>query len=151
MKHLRINKQKKALQLVNTWDQDRIQMDKSVFDVVLKTLYVGTKNELHLENEIYATAKLKVPPKEADRLWNVLMSSGWVVPAVGFGRAGKVELTKAGYQLMATFGGYKEYLESVENSQKPQTIIMPYQVEDEEEEQKTIAAKAGDKKTNKKK
>jgi hypothetical protein len=34
---------------------------------------------------------------------------------------------------MATFGGYKEYLESLEASNKPQTIIMPFSVESEDE------------------
>jgi hypothetical protein len=133
MKHVRINKQKKAIQMINSWNENRIQMDKGVFDVVLKTLYVNGKAELDLEKEIFAVARLKVPHNEADRLWNVLISSGWVAPAVGFGKAGKVELTKAGYQLMATFGGYKEYLESLEASNKPQTIIMPFSVESEDE------------------
>lgn len=135
MKHLRISKQKKALQLINQWNEHRSQMDKSLFDVVLKTLYVNSKSELDLEKEIFAAANLKVPHTESERIWNVLMSSGLVSAAVGFGKAGKVELTKQGYQLMAQFGSYKQYLESVEASQKPQTIIMPFSVSDEDEGQ----------------
>jgi hypothetical protein len=135
MKHPRISKQKKALQFINQWNEHRGQMDRSVFDVVLKTLYINSKSELDLEKDIFAASKLQIPKTESERIWNVLMSSGLVSAAVGFGKAGKVELTKQGYQLMAQFGGYKEYLESVENSQKPQTIIMPFSIDNDEEQE----------------
>ena len=131
MKHIRINKQKKALQALKTKNLDRSELDKNVFDMVLKVLYLNThKSEMDLEKEIFAGSPIKIPQKEAERLWNVLTSSSWVSPAVGFGKAGKIELTKAGYQLMSQFGSYMEYLTSVENSQKPQTIILPIALPD---------------------
>ena len=126
MKHIRINKQKKALQALKAKTLDRSELDKNVFDMVLKTLYLNTnKSEMDLEKEIFAGSSIKIPRHEAERLWNVLTSSSWVSPAVGFGKAGKVELTKAGYQLMSQFGSYIDYLTSVENSQRPQTVILP--------------------------
>jgi hypothetical protein len=141
MKHHRHKSQNalKRMKVKPTVSLDRSEMDKRVFDVVLKTLYNNAhRSGLHIENEIFRPSNIKVPPHEAGRIWEVMMSSGWVSPVIGFGNAGKLELTKAGYQLMSMFGGYSEYLTSVENSQhQPQTIILPIQVQaDEEEEQK---------------
>jgi hypothetical protein len=62
----------------------------------------------------------------------VLTSSGWVSPTIGFGKAGKLELTKAGFLMMSQFGGYSQYLASAQSNQ-PQTIILPIQVEGEEQ------------------
>jgi hypothetical protein len=131
MKHLRINKQKNALKRINNWKADRSERDKGVFDAVLKTLYNNASSELDLEKEIFKISRIKATKKEAEHIWNVLTSSGWVMPSIGFGKAGKLELTRAGYQLMSQFGSYKEYLKSVEDSQKPQTIIMPIAIETE--------------------
>lgn len=139
MKNLRIRKKKNLLKVrYNPNSTDRLELDKHVFDVTMKCLYNNSdKSELGFENEIIPYTKLKLPKKEVLRLWNVLASSNWVAPTVGFGRAGKLELTQAGYQLMSQFGGYREYLATVENQQKPQTIIMPFQV-DVEDGPKTV-------------
>lgn len=136
MKNIRIRKKKNLLKVkYNPNQNDRLELDKYVFDVALKCLYNNSdKSELGFETEILPYTKLKLPKKEISRLWNVLATSNWVAPTVGFGRAGKLELTQAGYQLMSQFGGYKEYLAGVENSQKPQTIIMPIQIEGEDEQ-----------------
>jgi len=116
----------------------RLELDRYVFDLVMKCLYHNSdKSELSFEAEILKHAKVKLPHKEVTRLWNVLASSTWVAPTVGFGRAGKLELTHAGYQLMSQFGGYKEYISSVEEGQKPQTIIMPISVSNEDDEPAT--------------
>ena len=73
-----------------------------------------------------------------------MISSGWVTPVIGFGNAGKVELTKTGYQLMSQFGGYSEYLTAAAAAnQQPQTIILPIQIQDDHEEQ-TIQLPAAD-------
>ncbi|RYD55193.1 MAG: hypothetical protein EOP56_16740 [Sphingobacteriales bacterium] len=137
MKHHRHKSQNalKRMKVKPTVSLDRSEMDKRVFDLVLKTLYnSANRSGLHIENEIFAPSKVKIAPHETGRLWEVMISSGWVSPVIGFGNAGKLELTKAGYQFMATFGGYSEYLTSVANSQQqPQTIILPIQVQAEEE------------------
>ncbi len=137
MKKTRIRTKKnlrKAITFKPT-ETNRLELDKYIFDVAMKCLYHNAdKSELGFETEILKYAKVKLPQKEISRLWNVLASSNWVAPTVGFGRAGKLELTHAGYQLMSQFGGYKQYLDTVENNQKPQTIIMPFQVEDDSAE-----------------
>jgi hypothetical protein len=144
MKEIRKNnKSRKVLErmkVMPTVTLDRIEFDKKVFDLVLKTLYNNSqKDGLHMENEILSPQKLRLPANEAHRLWEVFISSGFVSPMIGFGNAGKLELTKAGYQLMSQYGGYSEYLTSVQNTQQqPQTIILPIQVQaDEEEEQES--------------
>ncbi len=139
MKRLRTNKSQKALRRLNVRPAlalDNKELDKQVFDLVLKTLYNNAdRNGLHVENEIFAPLQIKMPAHDTGRLWEVMISSGWVSPVIGFGNAGKLELTKAGYQLMSQFGGYSEYITSVMNSQQqPQTIILPIQIQGEEED-----------------
>jgi hypothetical protein len=109
---------------------DQTEHDKVVIDHVLKVLYNNSSNiSLSLENQVYTTFGKPITRNEAERLWEIMLSSGLVSPVIGFGNAGKVALTRTGYQLMSQFGGYKEYLTAMQNSQGPQTIILPIQVE----------------------
>jgi len=101
-------------------------LDRNIFDLVLKALYnTADKNALLFEEEILNENHLTLPGKEKKRLWNVLINSGWVSPVIGFGNAGKLTLTKPGYQLMEQYGGYLAYLEAMESSGQSETIIMP--------------------------
>ena len=94
-------------------NQDHAELDKSLCDLVLHSLYDNAhKSAMNLENEIFEPNHVKLPIQESQRIWNVLLGSGWVVPCVGFGNAGKIGLSKAGYQLMVQFGGYKQFLDS---------------------------------------
>lgn len=141
MKQNRIKKNQKALQRMKVRPAeviDRSVADKNIFDIVLKHLYNNADSALHLENQIYAPNNVKLNNKESERLWEVMISSGWVTPVIGFGNAGKVELTKTGYQLMSQFGGYSEYLIAVQATQQPQTIILPIQIQDDDNEQQPI-------------
>jgi len=118
---------------------DRNGLDKIVIDIVLKSLYNNAdKDVLHLENDIYTPNGIKLPLKESERIWDVLKLSGWVSPVIGFGNAGKIELTREGYQLMSQFGGYKEYLDALSNNNnQQQTLILPIQIEDNQDPQIT--------------
>jgi len=136
MSHRRINnKGKKAVVRMHTREAgiiDHKEADQRIFDTILKKLYDNTaKNMLHLENEIYAPSNITLKPEDAERIWEVMISTGWVTPVIGFGNSGKVELTRAGYQLMAQYGGYSQYLASVNQPAQPQTIILPIQVQEE--------------------
>lgn len=95
---------------------DRNEMDRNIFDVVLKYLYINAdKNVLDLDNDVLSHMTIKLPAREKERVWDVLTSSGWVSPKIGFGNAGKIALTKAGFQLMSQFGSYSDYLLAVHN------------------------------------
>lgn len=115
---------------------DRNEMDRNIFDVVLKYLYINAdKNVLDLDNDVLSHMTIKLPAREKERVWDVLTSSGWVSPKIGFGNAGKIALTKAGFQLMSQFGSYSDYLQAVHNkpaepevSNKPLTSIETNQV-----------------------
>lgn len=135
-KHIRINRQKKNRQIAlnPSTPAERVELDKNVFDLVLRTLYEnGHTNALDLQKDIFDKSVIKLPQAESQRLWDVLTSSGWVNPAIGFGKAGKLELTKAGYLMMSQFGSYSQYLASMVSNNQPQTIILPIQVEGESE------------------
>lgn len=102
---------------------DRSEIDKHVIDLVLRTLYNNADIDvLHLEDDIYKPAKVQIPHKEAERLWEVMTSTGLIKPVVGYGNSGKIELTRSGYQLMAQFGGYIAYVESLKRPEEMQTL-----------------------------
>jgi hypothetical protein len=136
LKHMRISKQKRAKTILLTPKNpaERTELDRNVFDLVLRMLFENSeKNALDLQKDIFDKSRVKLPSSEMKRLWDVLTGSGWVMPSIGFGKAGRIELSKAGYQMMSQFGNYSTYLASVNNNQ-PQTIILPIQVESDEQE-----------------
>ncbi len=98
---------------------DHRDIDRRLFDIVLASLYENAdKDTLHMENDILKPLNIALPPNEADRIWEVMVSSGLVSPVVGFGNAGKLELTRAGYQLLAQYGTYSQYLQWVNEHNK---------------------------------
>lgn len=112
----RINKvKKKAIKPVTIVDRNEI--DVAIIDVVLKALYHNSHiDTLHIENDIYKNAKIEIPYVESERLWEVMLNSGLVNPVAGFGNAGKLKLSRTGYQLMAQHGGYANYMQSLQQS-----------------------------------
>lgn len=130
MKRPRISKRKdhqNAAEKQQVIMVNRMDMDRQVFDLVLKMLYENAdKNVLDLEKEIFQPFNVHFPQKENERIWDVLISSGLVNPVVGFGNAGKLELSKAGFQLMTQYGSYTQYLANMQTQQQPQmpTIVL---------------------------
>lgn len=118
---------------------DRSSLDKAVIDLVLKSLYNNADKEaLHIDKDIYEPNGVKLPLKEIERIWDVMVASGWISPVIGFGNAGKIELTREGTQLMAQFGGYKEYLDAMsQSSNQQQTVILPIQIDESKDPQIT--------------
>ena len=118
---------------------DRSSLDKAIIDLILKSLYNNADKEaLHIDKDIYDPNNIKLPLKESERIWEVMIASGWISPVIGFGNAGKIELTREGTQLMAQFGGYKEYLDAMSQSNnQQQTVILPIQIEENQDPQIT--------------
>ena len=144
-KQIRINRSKKIrkITLAPASPAERLELDKNVIDLALRMLFENAdKNAIDLHKDVLEKARIVLPKKELQRIWDVLTSSGWVSPTIGFGKAGKLELTKAGFQMMSQFGGYTQYLASIQNNQ-PQTIILPLQIEGETEiDTEALAKKA---------
>jgi hypothetical protein len=127
---------------------DVSEMDKQVIDIVLHTLYNNSDiDTMQLEEQIYKPNSISLNKKDAERLWEVMISSGWISPVVGFGNVGKISLTRDGYKLMAQFGSYMKYLEAVNTPQAPSTVILPLQVQEEQDPEITPPT---EKKKNKK-
>lgn len=119
--HNRMKKLKKA-EIQPASIMDRNEVDIAVIDIVLKALYYNSHvDTLHIEEDIYKRAKINIPYVEAERLWEVMLNSGLVNPVAGFGNAGKLKLSRNGYELMATYGGYKEYMQAVRSAGSQQT------------------------------
>lgn len=133
--HNRANKLKKAAIKPKTI-LDSNQVDIAVIDLVLKALYYNSHiDAMDVEKDIYKRANVQVPYEEAERLWEVMINTGLVNPVAGFGNAGKLKLSRTGYQLMAQYGGYAEYMEAMKNSNnnQPQIIIETPGGEDDED------------------
>lgn len=113
--HNRMKKLKKA-KIKPATIMDRDEVDIAIIDIVVKALYHNSHiDTLHIENDIYKHANIQIPYVESERLWEVMLNSGLVNPVAGFGNAGKLKLSRFGYELMAKFGGYKEYMMAVRN------------------------------------
>ncbi len=129
---------------------DANTVDIAIIDLVLQSLYRNSHIDiLHVEKDIYKNANISVPYIESERLWEVMLNSGLVNPVAGFGNAGKLKLSRTGYQLMAQYGGYKQYMDAIKHPQQPQIIIeAPTGIPDDEENDcKEITEKAKQPKT----
>ena len=84
---------------------------RAILDIVMKTLFENAdKNGLNLEKDIFRPLDIKLPAKEVDKVWEVIINSGLINPIVGFGNSGKVELTSEGVKMMSQYGGYLNFL-----------------------------------------
>lgn len=142
-KYPRISKKMREIRNVQqqqTVTMTRFELDRQVFDLVLSTLYENSdKNVLDLQREIFKPYHVQLPPKENERIWDVLVSSGLVNPVMGFGNAGKLELSKAGFQLMTQYGSYTGYLaanQAQHEQQRPTFLVqLPQNPEPPQEEE----------------
>jgi hypothetical protein len=99
----------------------RQDMDRLIFDMVMGEIYENSHiNELHFD-EILSKYKVELPINERERIWDVLVTSSLVSPMIGFGQAGKLELTPQGFQLMTQYGSYSNFLAATQ----PQSLIQP--------------------------
>lgn len=120
LKNKRENSPKDAPQRQVITRQD---MDRMIFDMVMSEIYENSDvNEL-LYDEILSKYRVQLPEKEKQRLWDVLTNTTWVSPKMGFGQAGKLELTQQGYQLMSQYGSYSNYVEATQRAMPAMQII----------------------------
>lgn len=101
-----------------------INIGNAILDLVMKCLYEHpTKDQLNLEEEIYKPLNIVLPRKVSERVWDSMKDSGMINPLIGFGKAGTIELTKAGTQVMNQYGSYNNYLQTHVSAQMPFHII----------------------------
>ena len=83
-KHLRISKKQKTQDVISKkypeLTHNHLATDRNIFDLVLKMLFENSdKNALSLEKEIFEPFKIKMSRKEQERVWDVLINSGFVM------------------------------------------------------------------------
>ena len=88
----------------------RQDMDRMLFDMVMGEIYENSDVNSVLFEDILHKYQVELPVKEKERIWDVITNSMWISPMMGFGQAGKLELTPQGFQLMAQYGSYSNYL-----------------------------------------
>jgi hypothetical protein len=88
-----------------------LNINDAVLDLVMKCLYEDPdKDVVNLDEDIYKRFNIVLPRKVSERVWDHMKSSGLVNPLIGFGNAGKLELSNAGTRLMDQYGSYADYL-----------------------------------------
>lgn len=125
------------------------EQDVSLIDLVLTKLYNnGDKIPASIDKDILQPNHIKFTDAGSNRLWDIILNTGLVKPEVGFGKVGSLTLTHEGYQLMANFGSYKNFISKREEQAKsntpqvfPQFILttgVPESEENEEQNEESI-------------
>ncbi len=97
--------------------QQRQITEDDLIDYVFFTLYTNLdKNEMHFEEEIIAPTKLPLDAKQIDHLREVVITTGFVKPSVGFTKRGFVYLNANGIQIMKTYKTYSAYSAAANNN-----------------------------------
>ncbi|HEY9178878.1 MAG TPA: hypothetical protein VIN07_14375 [Flavipsychrobacter sp.] len=136
--HNRMKKMKKA-RIEPVTIMDRNEVDIAIIDIVLKALYHNSHvDTLHIDDDIYKNANINIPFIESERLWEVMLNSGLVNPVAGFGNAGKLKLSRNGYELMGKYGGYREYMQAVRTYTGTQQAPPPEKAETERKDSDCI-------------
>ncbi|MFT4062448.1 MAG: hypothetical protein QM642_08845 [Edaphocola sp.] len=107
---------------------DQKTLDLRIMDTALAALYnEGDTVTLSLKEDVLNQNKIHLSDKGLERIWDVMINTGLVNPVVGFGNAGKLNLTKEGYQLMADFGSYTAFVDAKMQAarQQNQTLGLP--------------------------
>ena len=122
-------KKKSRLQKYQNVKNDKAQhtitrqdMDRMIFDLVMGEIYENSHINALPFDDILTKYKVELPENEKERVWDVLVNSMWVSPTMGFGQAGKLELTPQGFQIMSQYGTYSNYLASTMPPQPQRNI-----------------------------
>ena len=91
-----------------------------------------------MQEEILKPQNILLAPKDVERIWEVMVNTGLVHAVIGFGNAGKLDLTNEGYQLMSQYGSYSAFIEERQRqAQQQQGFSLPqFIIETAEQEQK---------------
>lgn len=110
--------------------------DNDVIDLVTKFLFYDTSKEYDLENDILKPSKLKYTASDLNRIWKLLLETNMVEQAIGFGRAGKIQLSANGLLIMNKFGSYLDYLDH--QTQAPGEVTVLEVTPESEKQKKTV-------------
>lgn len=106
--------------------QDQKQRDTLIIDAALRAMYnEGDKVPRALQDDILAPNNIRLSEKDAARIWDIMINTGLAHALIGFGNAGKLDLTSEGYQLMNQFGSYSAFLQEKERQAQGQHMAFP--------------------------
>lgn len=110
--------------------------DNDVIDLVTKFLFYDTSKEYDLEKDILKVSKLKYTPSDLHRIWKLLLETNMVEQSIGFGKAGKIELSSNGLLIMNKYGSYLDYINH--QTQGPGEITVLEVTPESEKQKKTV-------------
>lgn len=98
--------------------------DEVIVDLVLQRLFNhGNKQTASLIEDIFTPLNILFTEAGFNRIWDVLISTNLVAPVIGFGKQGRLSITKEGFQLMNQFGSYTNFIQLREAAQQQQVQL----------------------------
>lgn len=86
--------------------------DEVIVDIVLQRLFNhGNKQTASLADDIFVPLNIEFTEAGHNRIWDLLISTNLVAPVIGFGRSGRLAITKEGFQLMNQYGSYRNFIQ----------------------------------------
>lgn len=127
LRPVQLNKKLKVINRLKTRKTTEATVDQKaedlhLIDLVLEKLFNGgDKQTASLEEDVLLAHKIPYTEPGRERLWDLLVNTGFVQPVIGFGKAGRLSLTSEGYQLMTRFGSYSKFIEERQRQAQSQS------------------------------
>jgi hypothetical protein len=100
--------------------------EDQLVDYALQFMYANlSKNELHLEKDVFASMNLKLNTEIVEHIRELIMNTNLVNASIGFGKNGYMYLNTSGISVMKQYKSYEKYLQA----QQVGGGIMPQMIE----------------------
>ncbi len=98
--------------------------EDQLVDYALQFMYANlSKNELHLEKDIFANMNLKLNNDVLEHIRELIMNTNLVNASIGFGKSGYLYLNNTGVGVMKQYKSYEMYLQSQQSGGMMQQML----------------------------
>lgn len=113
--------------------------DEVIMDLVLQRLFNhGNKQTASLVEDIFVPLNIEFTDAAFNRIWDVLVATNLMAPVIGFGKQGRLSITKEGFQLMNQFGSYANFIQLRDAAQQQQLGGKAVIIEEDTEEKTEV-------------
>ncbi len=94
--------------------ENKVITEDDLIQYIFFFLYKNlSKNEMHLEQDILAPTHIILDDNQLEHLRELLFSTSFIKPCIGFGKRGLIYLTGQGIHMMKTYGSYMNYVQAL--------------------------------------
>jgi hypothetical protein len=91
--------------------KEKLVTEDDLIDFIFGALYANLDvNELHLQKEIIEPSGIQLTEAQLEHIRELLLSTGLVNPAIGFGKQGKIYLNQTGITVIKQYKLYSAYV-----------------------------------------